>query len=141
MAGLETLGQRLIAASADVKRDAALKAAQAAGNAFLHELQRVTPVRHGTLRRSERVNSVTGGGTKATAAIGPHTVYARFRNYGGTIHVKRASVLSDGHSFFGKQVTQAGSHYMEKAAGWAAAGGLDGPVSHAIDEVLRGSGL
>lgn len=142
MAGLQSLGQRLTAASADVKATAALKGAQAGGNAFLRELQRVTPVLTGTLRRSERINSLTGSGTRATATLGPHTVYAHFRNFGGVIRAKRARVLvSAGGVVFGKEVKQSGSHYMEKAAAWAAAGGLDGPVGHAVDEVLKGSGL
>lgn len=141
MAGLSDLAARLTAASADIQRDAALKAARAAGDALLREMQRVTPVLTGALRGSERVNSVTGSGTRATAAVGPHMIYAQFRNYGGTIHVKNARVLSDGRSFFGRQVTQGGSHYMEKAATWAAAGGLDGPVGQAIDEIMESSGL
>jgi HK97 gp10 family phage protein len=141
MAGLQSLAARLKGAADDVKATAALKGAQAGGSAFLRELQRNTPVLTGTLRRSERVNSVTGSGTRATASIGPHAVYARFRNFGGTITAKRARQLSNGHEFFGKSVTQAGAHYMDKTVAWADGGGLDAPVQIAVDDVLKGAGL
>ena len=69
----------------------------------LRYLQQATPVLTGRLRGSERVDSISASGRHGEAFIAPHTVYARFRNDGGTIHVKRAKVLSNGVSFFGKQ--------------------------------------
>lgn len=88
--------------------------AQAMAGAALTALKSATPVRSGRLRASETIDSVSGGGSHATAVIAPHTVYAEFRNRGGTIHVRNARVLTDGVSFFGRSVTQAGSHYMER---------------------------
>lgn len=94
--------------------------ARVAGREFLAALEVTTPVRTGALRASERVFSVSGGGAVAVAIVGSDLIYAKFRNDGGTIRVKRAKVLTDGTHFFGKQVTQAGSHYMERGEAEAA---------------------
>jgi hypothetical protein len=80
----------------------------------LAALKASTPHRSGRLAGSETIDSITGSGTRATAILAPHTIYAEFREHGGTISVRSAKVLTDGESFFGKHVTQAGSHYMEK---------------------------
>lgn len=99
----------------------AAECARAAGKEFLAALAVTTPVRTGALRASERVFSVTGGGPVAVAVVGSDLIYARFRNDGGTIRVKRAKVLgTPAVGFFGKQVTQHGSHYMERAEAEAA---------------------
>lgn len=99
------------------KSDLALEACGEGARDYLTVLRAVTPKRTGALADSETVTGPSGGGTHATAAVGPHIVYAEFRERGGTIHVRSARVLTDGVSFFGKQVTQAGSRYMEKAEG------------------------
>jgi hypothetical protein len=87
----------------------------------------VTPKRSGALAGSEHVDSVTGGGAHAEAIAGPHIIYARFRNDGGTITRKlgRPHVLgSYGGPYFGKgnpaTVKQSGAHYVEKAEADAA---------------------
>lgn len=80
--------------------------------AALVALKLETPMRSGKLRGSETIDTIGGGGIHAYAIIAPHTVYAEFRDRGGTIHVRNAKVLTDGASFFGRSVTQAGSHYM-----------------------------
>lgn len=98
--------------------------ARTAAREFLAALDVTTPVRTGELRRSMHTVSVSGGGAVAVAIIGSDLIYAKFRNDGGTIHVKRARVLgTPAVGFFGKQVTQAGSHYMERAAAEA-----EGPI-------------
>ena len=89
--------------------------ARAAGREYLAVLFTTTPVRTGALRDSERIQSLAGGGTVATALVGPDIVYDKIQNDGGTIHVKHAKVLTDGTTFFGKQVTIKGQHYMEHA--------------------------
>lgn len=94
---------------------------QAMAEVALPVLKSVTPVRGGQLRDSETIDVVAGTGAYGIAVIAPHTIYAEFRNNGGTITVKRARVLTDGTSFFGKSVTQKGSHYIER--GEAAARG------------------
>jgi phage gpG-like protein len=104
---------------------------EAAARDYLAVLRAVTPKRTGKLMESETIDAVTGGGTHAMAVIGPHTVYARFRNYGGVISVKHAKVLTDGQTFFGKSVRQSGSHYMEKAEAASA-----GPIAEACREVV-----
>jgi hypothetical protein len=105
----------------------ARECAAAGARAFLPIERSVTPVLSGRLRQSEAVKAVTGGGTFAEAVVSPNTVYAHFRNFGGTITVRRAKVLTDGSRFFGRSVTQAGSHYVERAHNAAI-----GPVQVAI---------
>ena len=110
-------------AEASMARDCAAAGARA----FLPIERSVTPVLSGRLRESEAVKAVTGSGTYAEAVVSPNTVYAHFRNFGGTITVRRAKVLTDGVNFFGRSVTQAGSHYVERAHAAAV-----GPVQVAI---------
>jgi hypothetical protein len=111
-------------AEASMARDCAAAGARA----FLPIEKGMTPVLSGRLRDSEAVKAVTGGGTYAEAVISPNTEYAAFRNFGGTITVRRARVLTDGVRFFGRSVTQAGSHYVERAHDAAV-----GPVQVAIE--------
>jgi len=101
--------------------------AAAGARAFAPIERAKTPVLSGRLRESETVKAVTGGGSYAEATVAPNTVYAHFRNFGGTIRIRRAKVLTDGVNFFGKEVTQAGSHYVERAHAAAV-----GPVQVAI---------
>lgn len=69
--------------------------------------------RTGTLARSVRAEpAVPSGAGRATSSVAPHTVYARIQQLGGTIHVKRARVLTDGKHFYGKQVTLPARPYM-----------------------------
>jgi|SRR5580698_8401680 hypothetical protein len=105
----------------------------------LRYLQQATPVETGRLRGSERVDSISASGTHGEAFIAPHTVYARFRNDGGTIHVKRAKVLSNGVSFFGKQVTQAGDGYLERGTE-AGEGPCRDAASAALGRLISGAG-
>jgi predicted RNA methylase len=109
----------------------AIDCARAMAEPALAALKAATPVRSGHLRGSETVDAVSGTGVFATAVLSPHAIYAEFREKGGTITVKNARVLTDGTSFFGKSVTQAGSHYMEKGE---AAG--RGPAHEAAVEVV-----
>lgn len=111
--------------------DLARECARVGANEYLAGLHVTTPVLSGALRASERVWRVWGGGTSAEAIIGPNIVYDKFRNDGGTIRVVRAKVLTNGSQFFGRQVTQKGSHYMERAVEWAA-----GPIQAAMQVVL-----
>ena len=96
---------------------------------FLAVLRMVTPKRSGALMDSETVTGPTGSGAFAVAEVGPHIIYAEFRNEGGTISAKVEPARSGGkypsgkprrHSLhwpggFAMHVTQAGSHYMERA--------------------------
>lgn len=97
---------------------------------YITVLRAVTPKRTGYLADSEYPDFITGNGVFATARAGPHAIYARFRNEGGTIHVRRAKVLTDGASFFGRSVTQQGSRYMER--GEAAAEGVCHTAAQAV---------
>lgn len=103
------------AATDRAEADMARECAAAGARAFLPILRSTTPVESGKLRDSEAVKAVTGGGSYAEAVVSPNTVYAQFREDGGTITVRRAKVLTDGSRFFGRSVTQAGSHYVERA--------------------------
>jgi hypothetical protein len=109
----------------------ASECARVAANEYLAALYVTTPVQSGALRASERVWRVFGAGATAVAVVGPNIIYDRFRNDGGTIRVRRAKVLTDGTRFFGKQVTQKGSHYMERAVDEAA-----GPMQAAMHIAL-----
>jgi hypothetical protein len=110
---------RVLAGRAEA--ELAAECARVAGKEMLAALEVTTPVRSGALRQSERVFSITGGGPVAVAVVGSDLIYAKFRNDGGTIHVRRAKVLgTPAVGFFGKSVTQAGSHYMERAEAEAA---------------------
>ena len=112
--------------------------ARAGANEFLAELHVTTPVETGALRASERVWRVFGGGATAQAIVGPNIVYGRFRNYGGTIRVRRAKVLgTPAVGFFGRQVTQAGSHYMERAED-AAEGTMRAAMQAILSDYLEG---
>lgn len=161
MAGLDVLAGRLRGAADDVKEHGAIDAAAAAGGAFLGQLKRNTPVRSGTLRRSERVNSVTGSGESASAVIGTHCpVYASFREHGGTIRahdrprggwIGKPRIINGrkhGHHTlhwpgggFPMEVTQVGSHYMARTVEWASGGGLGPPAEKAVTRILRAAGL
>lgn len=117
MGGLSEFAGKLREIADRAEADLAIDACRMGAREYLAVLQGNTPVLTGALRSSEHVWRVTGGGEHATAIAGPNIVYDRFRNDGGTIRVRRAKVLSDGVSFFGKSVTQAGSHYMERSEG------------------------
>jgi hypothetical protein len=106
-------------------------AAEAAAKDLVAILRIVTPKRSGALADSEIVNFVAGGGTHAVANYGPHKIYDKFRNDGGTISAHaglgrkgmRPHTLHWAGGGFPLHVTQAGSHYMERgeAAGRSAA--------------------
>lgn len=138
---LSELAAALNRAADALETDAAARCARAAGGAFLGQLKANTPVLTGDLRDSESM-TVTGGGASATALISTHLpLYASFRETGGTITVKRAKVLTNGSQFFGRSVTQEGSHYMARTVTWASGGALQGPVDTAIDRIMRDAGL
>ena len=58
-----------------------------------------------------------GRGAHAVALVGPDIIYDKFSNDGGTIHSKGPWPLRNRATgqVFGRSVTQAGSHYMERA--------------------------
>ena len=108
---------------------------------YVTVLKTRTPVLSGKLKASEYPDWITGDGAHAEAAAGPHTVYAHFRNDGGTIKAKRFPQLGNPQvGFFGKQVTQAGAHYMEKGHVNALAS-CHGAAQAITDRFLRQSGL
>jgi hypothetical protein len=135
---LAEFAARLESVASELEDGAARDAAERAGDEFHARLQENTPVLTGALRDSEALDGVTGSGSTAVARISTHLpLYASFREYGGTITVKRASVLTNGESFFGKSVTQHGSEYMGRTVAWAEGGGIDNVVSAVIMTILR----
>lgn len=149
--------------AAEAVRDGmALRCANAAGGAFLGELKDNTPVKSGALRDSENF-TVSGGGAAASARISTHLpLYASFREHGGTIHAHdrprggwtgsptgvyprrwgiHQHTLHWPGGGFPLEVTQVGSHYMERTVEWAAGGGIDGPIKAAVERTLRDAGL
>lgn len=123
--------------AARAEAELAGECARVAAREFLAALDVTTPVRSGELRRSMHTFSVSGGGAVAVAVVGSDLIYAKFRNDGGTIHVRRAKVLgTPAVGFFGKSVTQAGAHYME-AAEADAAGLIAAACKIKLDEIIR----
>lgn len=109
----------------------AVEACRAAANDYVTVLRMTVPVETGALRDSVHLWRVWGDGRQAEAIAGPNIVYADFRDRGGTIRIRRAKVLSDGERFFGKQVTQEGSHYMLRAKVSS-----EGPIANACRLVV-----
>ena len=91
--------------------------AEAGAKEYLAALFVTTPVLTGALRASEKINSVSGGGAAAVADVGPDIIYDKFRNDGGTItsHGSWSLHSKTTGQYFGRSVTQRGSHYMERA--------------------------
>jgi hypothetical protein len=122
--GLAGFAAELRAVADRAEAELAVEACRMGAREYLAVLQEVTPVLTGALRASEHVWRVTGGGESASAILGPNIIYDRFRNYGGTITRKKPPPAVLGNpsvGFFGHSVTQAGSHYMERAQGPGAA--------------------
>ena len=100
----------------------ALEACRESAKDAVAILRIVTPKKTGALADSEVVNSVEGGGTHAVANYGPHKIYDKFRNDGGTISAHaglgrkgmRPHTLHWEGGAFPLHVTQAGSHYMQR---------------------------
>ena len=159
--GLGDLAGALRKAAAGLRDSGARQCAAESGKAYLEVLRGTTPVLTGELRDSERVDEVRGSGTSATAVIGAHTVYAAFRETGGTIvpHDRSrggwvgAPRIINGHmhghhtlhwggepGVFAMKVTQEGSHYFERA-GREAQGPVAAACRKVIDGILRDSGM
>lgn len=158
---LGELAAALRRAADDLALRGATECAKEAGQEYLQVLRGNTPVRSGELRASERVSSIRGSGTRAVATIGAYTIYARFREFGGTItahdrsrggwvgaprivggHLQGHHTLhwggEPGH--FAMSVTQVGSFYFERTnreAGPRIAAGCQ----RAIQGILREAGL
>lgn len=94
----------------------ALDCARAGADVGVLRLKSVTPKLSGALEGSEHIDAVFGGGTHASAVYGPHIIYAHFRNVGGEINSKGPWSLHNAGTgeYFGRHVTQVGSHYMER---------------------------
>jgi phage gpG-like protein len=109
--------------------------AGAAAMAFVRSTQQTAPVKTGTLRRSIRINSVSG----ESATYGPHVIYARIQDQGGTITVKRKKVLANRRTgqFFGKSVYIPALHYMQRG-GDAGIEGARIRVAQRIEAMLGG---
>jgi hypothetical protein len=107
--------------------------AKAGAKEYLAALFVTTPVLSGDLRRTEKVNFVSGGGSFAVANVGPDIVYDRFRNDGGTITSHGPWPLRNRATgaVFGHSVTQAGSHYMERAVDES-----EGPMRASMQTIL-----
>lgn len=140
MGSLEAFASALDRAARRLEDGGARRVADEFGQDFLAEFKRNTPVETGALQGSESME-ISGGGSSATVKVSTHlALYASFRNDGGTITVKRARVLTDGASFFGKSVTQHGAHYKEKTVTWAE-GAIGGLCDQIVQEILDESGI
>jgi hypothetical protein len=120
---------KVAAAAARIESDLAVAVVREQARDFLAIERHVTPKRTGRLADSETIDALTGGGTRAVAVVSPHTVYAAFRENGGTITKHSPGSLGNpGVGWFGHSVTQRGSHYVERAQGLAA-----GPLAVAAE--------
>ncbi len=108
-AGLDSLKRRV--------QEATKTAAEKGGLAMVHATMETAPILTGRLKQSiYAYNLRRSGGQGWAISVAPHTVYARQRELGGPITVKRAKVLYNketGQSF-GRSVFQAGSHYFSR---------------------------
>lgn len=159
--GLSDLAARLRRAGADLELRGALECAKEGGQEYLVALRENTPVLSGELRASERVSSVRGSGTRAVATIGAYTIYARFRNFGGTITAHDRSRggwvgaprVINGHmhghhtlhwggepGVFATSVTQKGAFYFERT-NQVAGPRVEAGCRRAIEGILRDAGL
>lgn len=133
---------KLDEAAAKLDGELALTVVREQARDFLAIERVITPKRTGALMASESIDSVSGGGTHAVATVGPHIIYAAFRNDGGTIHAKpglgrkgmRPHTLHF-NGVFPLHVTQAGSHYVERSES-AARGALDSVAESVIAGIL-----
>ena len=138
MSALSDWAAKLSAAADRMEAELAVTVCREQAKDFIAIERIVTPKRSGALAGSEHVDSVTGGGAHAEAIAGPHIIYARFRNDGGTITRKLPwpHVLGTG-PWYGHQVTQKGSHYVERAEA-DAAGIMGGVAEGVLGEFLDG---
>jgi phage gpG-like protein len=92
--------------------------ARQAGLGLVRGTQESAPVLTGTLRRSIRINSISGGGGRGEAVYGPHVIYAGIQDQGGVITIKHKKVLANVETgqFFGTSVEIPAQHYMERGA-------------------------
>lgn len=94
----------------------------------------------GALRNSIRTESRMTA-TGAEAEVGPHVVYARIQEFGGTIRPVRASRLHfqiDGRDIFAKQVTIPARPYMRPAV-QEHIGEISSAMRSAIDDGIQKS--
>lgn len=149
MNALGAWAAKVAAAAERIEGGLAIAVVREQARDFLAIERAVTPKRTGRLADSERIDSISGGGSHARAVVSPHTIYAKFREDGGTISAKYGEVWKTPknsktgrarmyrHTLhwegggFPMHVTQAGSHYVERAQGAAAA-----PLAGAAEQVL-----
>jgi hypothetical protein len=118
-------------AAARIESDLAVTVAREQAKDFLAIERAITPKRTGRLAGSETIDAVTGGGTHAEAVVGPHCIYAEFRNDGGTITKHGPGSLGNpGVGWFGHSVYQKGSHYVQRSQ--AAAAPLMGGIAEGV---------
>lgn len=88
-------------------------------HAQLNARNKFSSRQRGQLRNSIRVESKTSA-TGAVAEVGPHKIYARIQEVGGTIYPRRASMLhwkdENGEDHFAKSVTIPARPYLRPAA-------------------------
>ena len=99
--------------------EAARKVVTDGGHLIERRAKQKAPVLTGTLRRSIHVDSVTRLGVgRWESKTGPSVIYARQREFGGTIVPRNASVLAwkgPNGMVFAKSVYQKGKPYMKPA--------------------------
>jgi Bacteriophage HK97-gp10, putative tail-component len=140
------LAAKLREAAARAETELAKPLVTEMSRSYLAILRARTPVRSGRLRDSEYPDFIAGGGTHAEAVVSPHTVYAQFREDGGTITAKKPNkrgqlmLGTPAAGFFGREVTQAGAHYVEHSH-LAALAVCDGIARAVLDEFMASTGL
>ena len=99
--------------------DAARIAVTNGGHLIERRAKMMAPVKKGTLRRSIHVDIEQLAPGRWQSVTGPSVIYARFREFGGTIRPVNKQMLSwmgpNGTRMFAKSVTQKGHPYMRPA--------------------------
>jgi hypothetical protein len=151
MSALADWAARVQAVAARAEGELAITVVREQAREFVSIERAVTPKRSGKLAGSEWIDSIGGGGAFASAMVSPHIKYAEFRNDGGTITAADEPARSGRrhksgkpyrHSLawpggFAMHVTQAGSHYVQRAEA-AAPGRLTGVAEGVVADFFEG---
>ncbi len=139
--GFRELADKLTGLADDARGQIALNAVEGGGaviqaNAQMNALSVFSDRQRGQLRNSIRVES-RGTGEGAEAEIGPHVIYGRIQEFGGTIHARGNGYLHfeiDGQWVKTKKVVLPARPYLAPAAN----DHLDEILAAMAEEVERG---
>lgn len=132
---------QLAALATDIKGEGGRKAVETGGSILQGMIKAAAPKgTTGHLADSVKLYTAVPTGSGWQISTGPTAVYAKMREFGGSIRPKngkRLKFVAGGGEHFPKSVHQRGTHYVKNAAEFA-----PGPVRAAVigtlDEVIKG---